>query len=102
VPQNLSTQKMIQRTLDGCNRHLLLATKLKCLCVECHEVFRVLDRFPNGDLLLDCPKKHRRPLFLRRDEDVAAFETAKAEREARKRPIESAEWTASLRPYEAA
>ena len=72
---NESSFQFVRQSLRGLSRNRLLRLRTSAYCSECREVKRVTDFFAGSDIVaLDCG--HRRAVFTRKPEDVAAYNTA--------------------------
>ena len=72
---NESSFQFVRQSLRGLNRLRLLRLRTRIYCPECEELRRVADFFAGSDIVaLDCG--HRRAVFTRKPEDVAAYNTA--------------------------
>jgi hypothetical protein len=82
---NSSTYDLVKQSLAGLNRLSLLNRTTRLYCHDCQEMRRVTEFYSlSKTALLDC--KHRRPVAIRTDAEVASYEAATEER-ARKRLI---------------
>jgi hypothetical protein len=77
---NSSTYQFVTKSLRV-TRHRLLTSRAKTLCGT-HGLQPIRDFFPNSEVLLACGC--RRTCHNRKPEDIAAFEAARREHEARK------------------
>jgi hypothetical protein len=107
---NDSTVRFLDQTLEA-SRLLILRLRTKLWCATCQRVEKCVDIFPNRTVLLKCGC--RRPLFIRTESEVTAFETAKIQREARRQisgsnnpakrfevTYEVADWMEGFQPME--
>ncbi len=82
---NSSTYDLVKQSLAGINRLSLLNRATRLYCHDCREMRRVTEFYSlSKTALLDC--KHRRPVVMRTDAEVASYDAATEER-ARKKLI---------------
>lgn len=83
---NQSTYRAVSSRLKQTNRHRLLRLSSKLFCPTCQRMEVVTDFFSGSDVaVLSC--KHRRPVFFRQPEEIAAYEAARREHQTRREVV---------------
>jgi hypothetical protein len=75
---NDSTFQAVSTRLETVTRLNVLHQKTKLFCPDCRALRTVIDVFPNRVVTLEC--KHKRVLFNRTAEEIAAFDEELAKR----------------------